>query len=410
MLAQLGTDSGPESGKINLNYSNAAVYLDNNGIVTNVVIVQNAETNLNAWTPTNFFLAAAQTMFAQLNLRDATNGLITVSYIPLWPTNYYTPAVHRVLQLAANIYDATTNGPYPTIFRPYFTATGSGTNNSIIISGYELVNGPSDTTTDPSFTTPLPVDLNDQTVRAAIGTQTRRNVSGVPWIIGAKKGFPNLNEVVVQSVSQITRKLKIHRTTIDESLTGHQTRQMLEIGISNVVGVEVWNSYRTNYQSPSGRSIYVQADAALFMTLTNDIGIAPTILSIPTLGGANLGTNMGAITLNPWPGTGLSPGSTVQPNVQSFQVPLLTNVIFLPDSVFQQTPFGLSQVSSNAPECWTCITPNYFPMPHWGLTITNRIRCMIIDGGVGGRVVDYVQLNGLNTYRDLSGEIYTYEY
>ena len=32
-----------------------------------------------------------------------------VTNIPIYPVNYYTPAVHRLLQLAANIYDASTN-------------------------------------------------------------------------------------------------------------------------------------------------------------------------------------------------------------------------------------------------------------------------------------------------------------
>jgi hypothetical protein len=57
--------------------------------------------------------------------------------------------------------------------------------------------------------------------------------------------------------------------------------------------------------------------------------------------------------------------------------------------------------------------PNAFPQPRWGLSITNRVRCMIIEpfenvssGTVpNGRVVDYVQLDGLNTYRDLTADI-----
>ena len=60
------------------------------------------------------------------------NGIsipITNLHIPLWPTNFYTPSVHRLFQLAANIYDATTNRslvyPYlPSVFRPVFASSG----------------------------------------------------------------------------------------------------------------------------------------------------------------------------------------------------------------------------------------------------------------------------------------------
>jgi hypothetical protein len=37
------------------------------------------------------------------------NGSLTPSQIQVYPANQYTPAVHRLLQLAANICDATTN-------------------------------------------------------------------------------------------------------------------------------------------------------------------------------------------------------------------------------------------------------------------------------------------------------------
>jgi len=40
------------------------------------------------------------------------------------------------------------------------------------------------------------------------------NVYGVPWIIGAKKGFPNFNKLGMQNIIHVTRKLQIKRSTI----------------------------------------------------------------------------------------------------------------------------------------------------------------------------------------------------
>src|ERR1035437_9831311 len=53
-------------------------------------------------------------------------------------------------------------------------------------------------------------------------------------------------------------------------------------------------------------------------------------------------------------------------------------------------------------------TPGTVP-PQWGLMITNRLRAMIIDTA-SGRLIDYVQLNGLNGNRNLSQDIATTGY
>jgi hypothetical protein len=141
------------------------------------------------------------------------------------------------------------------------------------------------------------------------------------------------------------------------------------------------------------------------MTLTNDSGYS--LSSSYALGGFVAGVTN--IPPNSWQGTGWRPGVTAPANQQSFLVPLLTNVIFLPDSAYKINPLPgqFIQVSTNADQDWTINPPGLFKQPLWGLTITNRIRCMIIDGGVGGRVIDYVQVGGLNSYRNLAGEIYS---
>jgi hypothetical protein len=34
---------------------------------------------------------------------------LDLNKLQVYPTNYYTPSVHRLLQVAANLYDCTTN-------------------------------------------------------------------------------------------------------------------------------------------------------------------------------------------------------------------------------------------------------------------------------------------------------------
>ncbi len=171
LLGQLGTDSAPEQNKINLNYSNAVAYTDFNGIVTNIVFSPNAETNLVPWQPLQFFTIAANQMLREYTARwyraDPSNYLATyynvitnytdptgfgltnfpyfgltnqvpafgVTNIPVLANGQfvYSAAVQRVLQLAANMYDATTNRAfvigsgknYPSVFRPLFTRNGT---------------------------------------------------------------------------------------------------------------------------------------------------------------------------------------------------------------------------------------------------------------------------------------------
>lgn len=66
--------------------------------------------------PNVFFnTVAARLLSSELNM--------DLSAIPIYPTNQYTPAVHRLLQVTANIYDCTTTNYYPSVFRPLFWKT-----------------------------------------------------------------------------------------------------------------------------------------------------------------------------------------------------------------------------------------------------------------------------------------------
>ena len=132
LLAQLGTDSSPESGKMNLNYDNLDPF------VTNPLTYPAGFDEFHAWTPLAFFTNAADRMlrayttqwrnsnptnfaatfyaatgFTNLIASQWTNNYLSfgITNIPVLMSNQfvYSPAVNRLLQLAANLYDASTN-------------------------------------------------------------------------------------------------------------------------------------------------------------------------------------------------------------------------------------------------------------------------------------------------------------
>jgi hypothetical protein len=385
MLAQLGTDSAPEQNKININYLN---------VNTNGNVVPGMETNLISWSDPRiatgipgiipaygesgalvFFTDAAQAMFAQLNLRDFNGNLVTVTNIPLYPTNYYTPAVHRVLQLAANIFDSTTNQTVPllpgqtnaflpSVFRPFFRSV----NNVVSIAGYiEVTN-----------TTPLNLPfLELRNVSPVNQPSNSSNIYGVPWVIGAKKGFPNFNEFALNTTIQYTRRLMVTNNTVNLI-----AMQEYMLGISNQVGVAAWNSYLQSWPAST---------RPLEMRVTNDFQVfisnqtnQPAFNLLP----ANWATvftftNDISINNNPftWPGY-----NSYRPNTNSLYFPIQTNYSILTNSVYWSsvpqfrsgTNFELITLSNATPQVY--------------IMMTNRVRYALIDT-LANRVVDFVNLD-----------------
>jgi hypothetical protein len=400
LLSQLGTDSDPEpGGKMNLNYCN----LDNNGY-----FVRGMETNFIPWTPVQFFTNAAIRLLANAgytvgNLNSTSNILVLGSnivngaYLPttnlhilIWPTNYYTPSVHRLLQLAANIYDATTNrtfgvatatNGFPSVFRPVFSTVpvkqGAG---QIAISGYAEVTDTASVLTPPGGW----VDLNAATGPKSLTPNSM--VYGLPLIIGAKKGLPNFNEFAMTTTFTITRKLEFLRKNGLNNGPIVQTNQMYVLTISNVCGLDAWNSYATPYPRPL--SLWVlgkpgDRDINAFLT---DSNMARSWL---------YSTNFAPITTNipaySWLGFAHWNDS---PN--SFITPLRTNFLTLPNSQYLlQTgpPYFLPVSGSGSGPGYTFENPSGFQTPDWWLAFTNRLRFAIVDTSVTpNRFVDFVNL------------------
>jgi hypothetical protein len=332
-----------------------------------------AAQSLSSEDPLGFFTnVASRLLSSEMNLN--------LTQIEIYPTNQYTPAVQRLLQVTANIYDATSTNYYPTIFRPLFSSDASG---NLFITGY--TNVPS--ITDPSQLA-QPIDASTLAATLNVPSNMATNVYGVPWIIGAKKGFPNFNEFEMENIFQLTRKLQLTRTSTNVTFAlnpgAYTVCQQLTVSITNMFGVECWNSYRADY---TNGLVEIAVRDANTVTLTNDEGMR---CAVPF-------SNVLAYAVSDWPGYGASP----TPAPASFiYAPLSQSEIVIPGWIYT--------FNTNIP--FAGQAPPYFAtnslMPHWGLLVSNRLQVVMLDqkGGTN-HVIDYVQLIGPENSVDLTAAI-----
>jgi hypothetical protein len=454
LLSQLGTDSTPESGKMNVNYDN----LDPFVTVVNGFTVTNppSATNFAPWQPLAFFTNAADRLLraytAQWRASNPTNFAATfyganptnfnplyfnpdqwsnypafgIRNIPVLVSNQfvYSSAVNRLLQLAANMYDATTNNypamanNYPSVFRPLFSrdasAFGVGRGTNVFISGFTNVTSFIGTS-DPLFATPVDVSFVSQTNGSV--TNLAINVYGVPWIIGAKKGFPNFNEFVMESVVGVTRRLQLTRNTNTSPPTMTGTNQMYLMNLNTSLGVDLWNSYAAQYNG--NLSGLVRQNLSISV-INDDVGFnAHSGIQQPIIFSTNC-----VFSPNPWPGAG-APQQWYgnNPNSGSFIVPLGGTFIMMTNSVYRSPyagsgtlPAGFSApcliptnyftVFTRTPVLFETNTPG-FPLPHWGLLTTNQLQVFMLDKDSLGQyhIIDYAHFEQVSS-RDLNAEIF----
>ena len=341
--------------------------------------------------PVGFFTnVASRLLAAQLK--------VDLSQIQVYPTNRYTPAVHRLLQLSANVLEAASTNVYPTVFRPTFWVTNVDGGLRVCLSGYQQV------VLDPSYGNPLfdpQLALPMDAAALSPGARTN-NVYGVPWIIGARKGFPNFNEFSMESIVWITRRLEITRPSVNALLSEYQTNQMYILSISNVLGVECWNSYYSNYTSVN--PIQIVARDSLSMTLTNEeAGGATMIPRTASSFMANLVTLPQVGGSYTWPGS--APWSvqrySIQPSQYSFDLPLLTNMFVLTNEGYVYQFHGFVP-AENGSITTNYVDPGIQPLPEFRLQMTNRLQVVMLDGY---HIVDYVQFAGPESCRNLNAEI-----
>ena len=301
-------------------------------------------------TPIGFF-----TNIATMLLRSELD--VELHRIQLYPTNQYSAAVHRLLQVAANLYDATTNHPVtaypylPSVFRPVFT----NEHGVIFINGYAEV-------TNTAFLSAPMRDLDDSADRAAL--QAEDMIYGVPVVIGVRKGFPNFNEFSMETAVSVIRKLQfiapINRDP--KVVKPTETNQLYVVGISNVLGLEGWNSYSNAYP----RQLQLIAETDITAVVTNEFG------KMLVTNRFSRGTNQ-IIPASTWGGFG-----DLNHSSNSFQIPFspaTSHFLSLTNSTY-----------SHALDAFRPLTQFFernqaqpFALPHWWLLLNTRVRFILID-------------------------------
>jgi hypothetical protein len=349
MLGQLGVDSQPAwDDKINLNYRN-----DTGFTVTNLV----------RWTPIAFFTNTAD------RLLRAYYGL-SITNIQVYPytNSSYGAGLHRLLQLTANIYDATTtNSGSASIFKPVFTKTST----NVCISGYVYVT-PGAAGLSSLVYRPWR-DLNYAADRSAL--QPTDNVHGVPYVIGAKQSknflYPNFNEASMQTAIELTRKIELRKPNNMLITRPNATNQMYILGISNVFAVEGWNSHLTNI--PGRLLVQLTNQVSIALVQSNRIIWPNTQTPMVRL----FGTAPNKATLIGWPSN-------------SFIIHLMTNMVFLTNAVYSSQGGFRPSVPATF-EYRVDLLNRTNPV---FLMITNRLQYVVIDD-TRKVLLDYVTLNNL---------------
>ncbi len=383
LLSQLGTDSVPASqGRINLNYNNRLDF-DSRlaGQAPNRNLNQFFATNFFAWTPVSFFTNAAESLLKTF-YPPGIAGIPTLSVtnLPIWPTNLYSPAAHRALQLAANIFDATTNASettypqLPHVYRPIFGRDPAS--QSIHIRGYVPVVDGRVFWANSVLAPGRHVDIDEAGATALVDAVT--HVAGIPLVIGAKKGFPNFNEFALQTVVQATRKLELVKMA--PQMKPSITNQLYTLGISNLFGIEFWNSYTQTFPRALELRVRLETD----MVLSNDVRVIRRFVT-------NI-VHTGTIPAQTWQGG-------------QFSLPITTVLNFLPDSIYRAD--GTLLPVANRTQL-PFEPARGFPTPTWRLAITNRIQAMLMELGTG-RIVDYVDLDNLNSHIDVTAAMFGQE-
>lgn len=386
LLSQLGTDTSADraQARINLNYDNLVQvkqYPDPAN-PTGPTISTVAATNFLPWRPIDFFTNTANRLLANAGYDPA--GL-NIDEIQIYPTNSYTPSVHQMMQLAANIYDATTNrllatpslpAP-PSVFRPLFgKRAGPGGTNIIFIKGYAEVLDARQVVNNPAVRYRDLSRVDDRN-----NLQETDMVYGIPLVIGAKKGFPNFNELSMQAMVQISRKLEFRR---GPARNVNETNVMYTLSVSNIFGTEAWNSYSNAYP----RDLQMRVSVEMFAVITNEFNETLLAVTNPPVVRSNLLT----IPAGTWQGF-VNP----QPQIAqvSFRVPLspaTNSFYFLSNSVYVDATRRFVRLANVGFERHP--NSSAFPVPHWWLNLRTRLHYSLIDTTMNPpRIVDFVNLD-----------------
>jgi hypothetical protein len=399
--------------KVNVNYDNTAQITNSRAPYAPM------PTNLVSWTPIGFFTNAADLLLRSQgfvysnNYPTATPGFYTytiitnycgVTNIPIYsqsnPGVHYDAAVHRMLQLAANIYDATnpTNYEstgiiglppvrYPSVFRPLFQIVNPGTTNiGVNIAGYVQV------TNDAFKQMTKPFRDVTSVTNPAFVFDPNGNFAGIPWIVAADKGLPAFYHYTCGSEVFLERKLQFPRP-LDGSgrpITNEPpayTNQFYCMAITNSIGLDAWNPYPTAFFGHVGPLCYYYSNY-ITIQLTNNFNFGTNIV----LASSNYPSLSAPFS---WKAGGGGPNS----KAGILSVFNNTNVVALPESYYSQSLnrfIGLTndEASDNA-FLAADKTQKSWPVYNWTLNVTNHVVYALFDGlpgSQGGVLLDFVNV------------------
>jgi hypothetical protein len=462
LLANIGTGSQPEYGVWVYNDSNQLTLRTKVNInFDNTAQIQNGPyspmpTNLVNWTPLGFFTNAAElllrsqtftfTNYQVYNGRWVTNGTYSlanfgVTNIPIFrfynPGVQYNEAIHRMLQLAANIYSTTVSSNYtpfktglppqnveppqvryPFVFRPLVRRVNIGTpNDGIDIVGF--TNDVSDAyIAHQQMQWPF-LDLNsNNVVLGYINDFAKRgsdfNISGIPWVVSAEQGLPQFYQYSYDNRILLTRKVLFSRYNKggepDTNRPPQYTNQFYVMSISNSFGIGAWNPYTT----PFGGSLHNRIGGTAYF-IGGTAYYLSNYVTIELTNNYHFGylTSYSYVQNNPntvfdwkaWNGV---------PNASSsngFVTLFTTNFASVPPCYFSESQqrlvfFTNSIITSNS------VLPQDtnqtgWPVHRWTLNVTNHVVYALFDGtaSTGNALLDFVNLGPFGSSIDITNEI-----
>ncbi len=428
--------------KVNINYNNTAQILA--GPYGQTAVNQNGQTivgpygsftpmptNLVRWTNAlAFFTNAADLLlrsqvFVYTNYVLATNlvnGHPVIAYypsttyalatfgitnIPVYnatnPGICYNEQVHRMLQLAANIYaDANPstlvgyNGlpvPQPPVFRPQFwvvPAPSLTSNMFVYITNFVLVTnfGGSNAYTQLSKGF---YDLSDSNAyRAAVFSTPYPdpNFWGVPWVVGAVTNIPQFDQYSYQNLVSHERQLLFVRHPggspgpYDTSRPPQFTNQYYEFAISSAFAMDAWNPYSNTFiGSQSAGTTAVLSNYAT-ITLTNNY---------------NWGTNIYVTNVMNYGSGSFSNIAFWQPH--QFRTLITNSFVTLSNGYYSEYLYNGSRgrfvyfTNNQAAFLPQDTNQTTYPTHYWSLNTTNHLFYALFDGNpTSGNLLDFVNL------------------
>jgi hypothetical protein len=327
-----------------------------------------------------------------------TFGLTNIPvYAPNNPGIVYNEQVHRILQLAANIY-AAANPAYssgtgvhvyqePPIFRPQLVwsnvVPGVVNSNSVLyITGFVQVTNGGNSNAYSQIIKSF-YDLTNYYNACVAGTnQNDPNIWGIPWVVGAVKGLPAFdqysykNQILFDRQLQFVRRPGTSAGQYETSLPFLYTNQFYEMSVSNVSGMDAWNPYSSHFYG-SGAGFFVVISNLITVSVRNT---APFVTNISVTNVINW--NVGAPT-NPVSSPWLA---------GQFETFLSNWFVALPYGYYSESQHMFFQYTNGFT---TDTNQTSWPTHSWTATVTNHLCYALFDGSPVLRtsvLLDFVNL------------------